>query len=140
MFNPPDASFTPRNRKQSKYENQSIEQIRVHAGGNHDRRSHHWSIGCHRDSQFREGPHYVTANACINNLRQYDGAVQQWALENKKQSSDTYGMTSIQPYVKLDSTGNLPACPAGGTYATGGAVTNPPTCSLSNIATPHKLP
>src|SRR5438270_14073890 len=47
-------------------------------------------------------PNFVKArttsqqNACINNLRQYDGAVQQWALENKKQSSDTYGMTSIQ--------------------------------------------
>jgi len=91
-------------------------------------------------------PNFVKArttsqqNACINNLRQYDGAVQQWALENKKQSSDPYGMTSIQPYVKLDSTGNLPACPAGGSYASGGTVTNPPTCSLSGIATPHKLP
>ncbi len=91
-------------------------------------------------------PNFVKArttsqqNACINNLRQYDGAVQQWALENKKQSSDTYGLTSIQPYVKLDSTGNLPSCPAGGTYASGGTVTNPPTCTLSGIATPHKLP
>src|SRR2546428_625061 len=58
-------------------------------------------------------PNFVKArttsqqNACINNLRQYDGAVQQWALENKKTSTDTYGMTSIQPYVKLDSGGNL---------------------------------
>ena len=40
-------------------------------------------------------PNFVKArttsqqNACINNLRQYDGAVQQWVLENKKQSSDT---------------------------------------------------
>jgi prepilin-type N-terminal cleavage/methylation domain-containing protein len=91
-------------------------------------------------------PNFVKArttsqqNACINNLRQYDGAVQQWALENKKQSSDTYGMTSIQPYVKLDSTGNLPACPAGGSYAPGATVANPPTCTLSTLATPHKLP
>ena len=35
-------------------------------------------------------PNFVRArtqsqkNACINNLRQIDGAVQQWALENKK--------------------------------------------------------
>jgi prepilin-type N-terminal cleavage/methylation domain-containing protein len=91
-------------------------------------------------------PNFVKArttsqqNACINNLRQYDGAVQQWALENKKQSSDTYGLTSIQPYVKLDSGGALPSCPAGGTYASGGAVTNPPTCTLSSLTTPHKLP
>ncbi len=91
-------------------------------------------------------PNFVKArttsqqNACINNLRQYDGAVQQWALENKKQSSDTYGLTSLQPYIKLTSAGALPSCPAGGTYASGGAVTNPPTCTLSGIATPHKLP
>src|SRR5882724_2227865 len=91
-------------------------------------------------------PNFVKArttsqqNACINNLRQFDGAVQQWALENKKDSTATYGMTSIQPYIKLTSAGALPSCPAGGTYASGGAVTNPPTCSLSTIATPHKLP
>jgi len=91
-------------------------------------------------------PNFVKArttsqqNACINNLRQYDGAVQQWALENKKTSTDTYGMTSIQPYVKLDSTGNLPACPAGGTYAPGANVAATPTCNLSTAAAPHKLP
>jgi prepilin-type N-terminal cleavage/methylation domain-containing protein len=91
-------------------------------------------------------PNFVKArttsqqNACINNLRQYDGAVQQWALENKKASSDNYTLNSIQPYIKLDSTQNLPSCPAGGSYASGGQVTNPPTCSLSGIATPHKLP
>jgi len=26
-------------------------------------------------------------NACINNLRQIDGSVQQWALENKQAAS-----------------------------------------------------
>jgi len=91
-------------------------------------------------------PNFVKArttsqqNACINNLRQYDGAVQQWALENKQQSSSPYGLNSLKPYIKLDSNQNLPACPAGGTYASGGNVTNPPTCTLSTIATPHKLP
>jgi general secretion pathway protein G len=91
-------------------------------------------------------PNFVKArttsqqNACINNLRQYDGAVQQWALENKKSSSDPYGLTSIQPYIKLDSNNNLPQCPAGGTYASGGNVTNSPTCTQSTAAAPHKLP
>jgi len=91
-------------------------------------------------------PNFVKArstsqqSACINNLRQYDGAVQEWALENRKASSDPYGLTSIQPYVKLDSTGNLPACPAGGAYASGGNVTNSPTCTLSTATAPHKLP
>jgi len=91
-------------------------------------------------------PNFVKArttsqqNACINNLRQFDGAVQQWALENKKTSTDTYGLTSIQPYIKLTSTSTLPACPAGGAYAAGANVAATPTCSLSTLATPHKLP
>src|SRR5712671_6923027 len=67
-------------------------------------------------------PNYVTArtlsqkNACINNLRQLDGAVQQYALENKLSSSSTYTLTSLMPYIKLTSTGALPSCPANGTY------------------------
>jgi prepilin-type N-terminal cleavage/methylation domain-containing protein len=91
-------------------------------------------------------PNFVKArttsqqNACINNLRQYDGAVQQWALENKKTSTDTYGMTSLQPYIKLTTAGNLPACPAGGTYAPGVNVAATPTCTLSTAPAPHKLP
>jgi prepilin-type N-terminal cleavage/methylation domain-containing protein len=92
-------------------------------------------------------PNFVKArttsqqNACINNLRQYDGAVQQWALENKKDSAATYALGSLKPYIKLDSGNNLPACPANGTYASGGTVTNPPTCTLSTYTTaPHKLP
>jgi prepilin-type N-terminal cleavage/methylation domain-containing protein len=80
------------------------------------------------------------ANACINNLRQMDGAVQQWALELKKASTDTYSMGALIPYIKLDSNNNLPGCPGGGTYTSGGAVTNPPVCSLSGAALPHKLP
>src|SRR5947208_1093120 len=38
-------------------------------------------------------PNFVKArttsqmNACINNLRQVDGAIQQWALENKKDAT-----------------------------------------------------
>src|SRR6266404_7077077 len=56
------------------------------------------------------------ANACINNLRQMDGAAQQWALENKQQSGSTVQSTDVTPYIKLDSGGNLPGCPASGTY------------------------
>jgi prepilin-type N-terminal cleavage/methylation domain-containing protein len=86
-------------------------------------------------------PNFVRArntsqtNACINNLRQLDGGVQQWALENKKQTSDAVALTDIQPYIKLDSTGNIPACPAGGSYATT-TVSNAPTCTITG----HKLP
>jgi prepilin-type N-terminal cleavage/methylation domain-containing protein len=80
------------------------------------------------------------ANACINNLRQYDGAVQQYALENKQASTATYTMSLLKPYIKLDSTGNLPSCPANGSYAQGSTVTNPPTCTLSTASPAHKLP
>jgi prepilin-type N-terminal cleavage/methylation domain-containing protein len=91
-------------------------------------------------------PNFVRArttsqqNACINNLRQLDGAVQQWALENKQPSGANVGLTSIKPYIKLTSAGNLPACPANGTYAVTTVSTNP-TCTLSTFTTaPHVLP
>src|SRR5690349_17386773 len=78
-------------------------------------------------------------NACINNLRQLDGAVQQWALEQKKQSTDTVGLTDIQPYIKLTSANALPACPAGGAYAVT-TVSAQPTCTLSTATPAHALP
>jgi prepilin-type N-terminal cleavage/methylation domain-containing protein len=87
-------------------------------------------------------PNFVKArttsqqNACINNLRQMDGAVQQYALENKLPSSAAYTLTALQPYIKLDSNGNIPGCPAGGTYKEGADVTKPPTCSVTGHALP----
>ncbi len=89
-------------------------------------------------------PNFVKArvtsqkNACINNLRQMDGGLQQYALENKVASSAAYSLDNLKPYIRLDSAGNLPACPAGGTYTAGACVTNAPTCSLSTIG--HALP
>ena len=80
------------------------------------------------------------ANACINNLRQYDGAVQQYALEQKQASTATYTMSLIKPYIKLTSTTVLPTCPANGTQTEGASVTNPPTCSLSGATPPRTLP
>ena len=88
-------------------------------------------------------PNFVRArtqsqmNACINNLRQIDGAVQQWALEQKKASSATATGPDISPYLKT-----LPICPAGGTsfddsYALG-QVNASPTCKKDS--TNHKLP
>src|SRR4051794_11476531 len=65
-------------------------------------------------------PNFVRArqtsqtNACINNLRLIDGAKQQWALENKKSSTDTppsSGVTGIQVYLGRGNNGQLPSCP-----------------------------
>jgi prepilin-type N-terminal cleavage/methylation domain-containing protein len=80
-------------------------------------------------------PNYVRArgnaqvSACINNLRQIDGAAQSWALENKKAPNTTYTLDDVKPYIKLDSTGNIPLCPAHGTYTTT-TVSNAPTCTI----------
>src|ERR1700720_183084 len=70
------------------------------------------------------------ADACINNLRQLDGAAEQYALENARTSGATYTLTVLKPYIQLDSSGNLPACPANGTYSPGTTVSNPPTCTI----------
>jgi prepilin-type N-terminal cleavage/methylation domain-containing protein len=81
------------------------------------------------------------AGACINNLRQLDYAVQLFALDQKKQATDTYALTDLYPYINLTSVSNsLPPCPRGGTYSPGTCVTNAPTCSLSTLLTaPHTL-
>ena len=80
------------------------------------------------------------ANACINNLRQMDGAAQEWALEMKQQSSANVGTSDITPYIKLNSAGALPPCPGGGTYAATWAVSTHPSCSLSGSTPAHALP
>lgn len=80
------------------------------------------------------------ANACINNLRQIDGAVQQWALETKAAPNASVSFTDISGYLKSQV-----SCPAGGTnfstsYTLNG-VTNKPTCQIgSGFTIPHVLP
>ena len=66
-------------------------------------------------------------NACINNLRQIDGAKEQWALEAKKSAGTASDDTAVNEYIKGKAT---PKCPASGTY-TYNAVDTPPVCSLS---------
>jgi Domain of unknown function (DUF4190) len=80
------------------------------------------------------------ANACINNLRQIDAAKNEWALENHKTNGTPVTESDIKPYIKLDASGNLPECPAGGTYIIG-SVGQPPACSLGTTVSPaHVLP
>ena len=77
-------------------------------------------------------PNFVKArtkaqtNACINNLRQMSGAIAQFALENKKQDSDTVALTDVAPYLKGSV---IPGCPASGTYAVT-VVSASPTCTV----------
>ena len=66
-------------------------------------------------------------NACINNLREIDGAKEQWALENKKSAGSTTDTSAVVVYIKG---GEAPSCPASGSY-TFGALDTPPTCSIS---------
>jgi prepilin-type N-terminal cleavage/methylation domain-containing protein len=82
------------------------------------------------------------ANACINNLRQIDGAAAQFALEAKKKTGDTINYpTDLTPYIKMDKTGNIPSCPVGGDYYQDAKVGAIPTCSLGSTVTPaHVMP
>jgi prepilin-type N-terminal cleavage/methylation domain-containing protein len=50
---------------------------------------------------------------CINNLRQIDGAVQQWAVECKQPTNAIPAFTDISSYMR-----NTVVCPAGGMGAT----------------------
>src|SRR5580693_8308763 len=50
-------------------------------------------------------------NACINNLRQIDGAKQEWALENRAGATTVPTSANLQPYMGRGSNGSLPVCP-----------------------------
>ena len=86
------------------------------------------------------------ANACINNLRQIDGAIQQWALENNQPASATVTSGDLTIYLGRGSAGTAlndangtVRCPGGGNY-TVSSVNEKPVCSLSASSTPvHEL-
>ncbi len=88
-------------------------------------------------------PNFVRArttaqmNACINNLRQIDGAIQQWALEQKKDTSATVTESDVTPYLK-----NSISCPSGGTVFSDSytitTVAAQPICQRQSAT--HKLP
>ena len=88
-------------------------------------------------------PNFVRArttsqmNACINNLRQVDGAIQQWALEQKKDAAAAVVETDITPFLK-----NSVVCPSGGVaFVDSYAITTVaarPTCL--KVAATHVLP
>ena len=71
-------------------------------------------------------PNFVKArqtaqkNACINNLRQIDGAKEQWALETNA-STGAVVDTAVDEFIK----GGRPICPASGVYTYGDLAANP---------------
>lgn len=83
-------------------------------------------------------PNFVKARvkaqqgACIQNLKQIDGAKEQWAMENRKsEGSATAGSESaIDAFLKSQST---PICPGSGSY-TYGPIGTLPVCSLGASA------
>ena len=50
---------------------------------------------------------------CIENLRQMDGAKQQWAMEKSQDSTATPVQSDLQPYINRNGSGIMPICPAG---------------------------
>jgi len=78
-------------------------------------------------------------NACINNLRLIDTAIQQWALENNKNNGDTVAVDSLTTYLNRGagvingSASGAVKCPSGGSY-TITTVDQKPTCSVAGHA------
>jgi len=96
-------------------------------------------------------PNFVKArttsqqNACINNLRLIDAAKQQWALEQRQQttSSPNSSGSDLQPYLGRGANGELPSCPVDPANAftssyTVNAVGVSPQCKI--VTATHVLP
>ncbi|MBM3848402.1 MAG: prepilin-type N-terminal cleavage/methylation domain-containing protein [Verrucomicrobia bacterium] len=88
-------------------------------------------------------PNFVKArkssqtNACLNNMRQLQGAKSSWALENKKTGADTpvaADLFGADKFIKSE-----PTCPAGTTVYTLGSVDANVTCPNVGIETNHVL-
>jgi prepilin-type N-terminal cleavage/methylation domain-containing protein len=75
-------------------------------------------------------------NACIANLKQIDGAIATWALEQKKLSTDAVSLADVAG----DNTKMIrdtPACPAGAVAYALTTVGTRPTCP--NVPATHVL-
>jgi hypothetical protein len=74
-----------------------------------------------------------TKNVCIGSLQMYDGAKEQWALENKKTSTD---QPTFNDLIGTDKyIGEMMYCPEGGQYKLH-SMSQMPTCTVSD----HTLP
>lgn len=76
-------------------------------------------------------------NACMNTLRELQAAKQEWALEKEEPNNAVATVADITPYIQLDSNGNIPKCPAGGTYILG-RVSEDVKCSIGTSDWPSR--
>ncbi len=75
-------------------------------------------------------------SVCISNLKEIDGAKEQFATEQHKKTGDAVQMSELVPeYIKTE-----PICPSGtAPYAVNALGTNP-TCPNASTLTNHVLP
>ena len=94
-------------------------------------------------------PNFVKArttsqmNACINNLRQIDGGIQQWALENNQPPTAAVTLANITPYLGRGSAGSVNNlyCPSDSakTFATSYTISDVQTAPTCQINATHVL-
>jgi len=79
----------------------------------------------------------ASKNACILNLRQIDGAMEQWAMDNNI-STGTVPSSSQEDQIYNYVEGGKPTCPSRGEY-TLNAVSSNPQVSCSREDEEHQL-
>ncbi|EEF57972.1 type IV pilin protein [Pedosphaera parvula] len=86
-------------------------------------------------------PNFVRARlkaqqtSCISNLKQIDGAKQQWALENKAAGNAVPVLANVQAYLGRGTASTAPVCPSdsGNSFATSYELNDlqtPPACKI----------
>ncbi len=88
---------------------------------------------------FVKARNTAQAGACINNMKQIDGAIDLFALENNKTDGDPVTADNVKAYIKG---GEMPVCPAGNkAYTLAGTVGAPisVTCANADKTPPHKI-
>ncbi len=88
-------------------------------------------------------PNFISArsnsqkNSCLANLKQIEGAKEQWAMVAKKGATDTPVEADLLGTATTGFLKTFPTCPTSGTYTIGDMSTRP-ACSKS--ADGHTLP
>ena len=80
-------------------------------------------------------------NACINNLRIIDAAIEQWALETNQVAGTIWAAANLDPYIKGGTVAVTCPADAAQTFATSyaiGLVGADPTCLI--VPATHDLP